>query len=48
MSELIPFLVAVGAFAGVGVVAGILIARRIDSWETTHGEPPDEAEDRDP
>jgi hypothetical protein len=48
MSDLLPFLLAVGAFAAVGIVAGILIARRIDAWDAAQDAPTDPPEDRAP
>lgn len=44
MGDLIPFGIAVAASAAVGLVAGILIARRIDAWDTARDEPDDAAE----
>ena len=47
MGDLVPFVIAVAAFAVVGVVAGMLIARRIDAWDA-RDELTDAPEDHDP
>jgi hypothetical protein len=43
-----PFLFAFLSFAAVGIVAGILIARRIDAWDAAQDAPTDPPEDRAP
>jgi hypothetical protein len=52
MGDLIPFVIAVATFAGVGIVAGMLIARRIDAWDSSRdepgGDPAEPPEDRAP
>jgi hypothetical protein len=52
VGDLVPFIIAVAAFAGVGIVAGMLIARRIDAWDASRDEPDDKPseppEDRAP